>query len=136
ATRADIYAYAVSQVNDIIGQLPPRGPSTYGRATPEAAHMLLAKLYLNAGVYTGTPNFTGAVTEAQAVINAGYSLPASSRNHFTADNNVSPELIFVAAQDGRSTQTWEIGRASCRERSKIVDGNVIVENKDSMSFIG
>src|SRR2546428_552554 len=54
ATRADIYAYAVSEVNDIIGQLPPRGPSTYGRATPEAAHMLLAKLYLNAGVYTGT----------------------------------------------------------------------------------
>src|SRR6266704_2803374 len=106
ATRADIYAYAVSELNDIIGQLPPRGPSTYGRATPEAAHMLLAKLYLNAGVYTGTPNFTGAVTEAQAVINAGYSLPASFRSNFTADNNVSPELIFVAAQDGRSTQTW------------------------------
>ncbi len=106
ATRADIYAYAVSEVNDIIGQLPPRGPSTYGRATPEAAHMLLAKLYLNAGVYTGTPNFTGAVTEAQAVINAGYSLPTSFRSNFTADNNVSPELIFVAAQDGRSTQTW------------------------------
>src|SRR6266566_3767160 len=106
ATRADIYAYAVSELNDIIGQLPPRGPSTYGRATPEAAHMLLAKLYLNAGVYTGTPNFTGAVTEAQAVINAGYSLPTSFRSNFTADNNVSPELIFVAAQDGRSTQTW------------------------------
>src|SRR5213593_980584 len=75
ATRADIYAYAVSELNDIIGKLPPKGASTYGRATPEAAHMLLAKLYLNAGVYTGTPNFTGAVTEAQAVINAGYSLP-------------------------------------------------------------
>src|SRR6266566_4215130 len=93
-------------ISGIIGQLPPRGPSTYGRATPEAAHMLLAKLYLNAGVYTGTPNFTGAVTEAQAVINAGYSLPTSFRSNFTADNNVSPELIFVAAQDGRSTQTW------------------------------
>src|SRR5438132_1423028 len=53
ATRADIYAYAVSELNDIIGKLPPKGPSTYGRAIPEAAHMLLAKLYLNAGVYTG-----------------------------------------------------------------------------------
>src|SRR6266487_600372 len=51
ATRAEIYAYAVSELNDIIGQLPPKGPSTYGRATPEAAHMLLAKLYLNAAVY-------------------------------------------------------------------------------------
>ena len=106
ATRADIYAYAVSELNDIIGKLPPKGPSTYGRAIPEAAHMLLAKLYLNAGVYTGTPNYAGALTEAQAVINAGYTLPASFRSNFTADNNNSPELVFVAAQDGRSTQTW------------------------------
>src|SRR5881296_325764 len=106
ATRADIYAYAVSEVNDIIGQLPPRGPSTYGRATPEAAHMLLAKLYLNAAVYTGTANYAGAATEAQAVISAGYTLPANFRSNFTADNNNSTELVFVAAQDGRNTQTW------------------------------
>ena len=106
ATRAEIYAYAVSELNDIIGQLPPKGPSTYGRATPEAAHMLLAKLYLNAAVYTGTANYAGAATEAQAVISAGYSLPANFRSNFTADNNSSPELILVAAQDGRSTQTW------------------------------
>ena len=106
ATRAEIYAYAVSELNDIIGQLPPKGPSTYGRATPEAAHMLLAKLYLNAGVYTGSPNYAGAVTEAQAVISAGYSLPANFRSNFTADNNNSTELVFVAAQDGRNTQTW------------------------------
>src|SRR2546430_3514000 len=106
ATRAEIYAYAVSELNDIIGQLPPKGPSTYGRATPEAAHMLLAKVYLNAGVYTGTPNYSGALTEAQAVISAGYSLATNFRSNFTADNNTSPELVFVAAQDGRSTQTW------------------------------
>jgi len=106
AKRADIYAYAVSELNDIIGKLPPKGPSTYGRATPDAAHLLLAKLYLNAGVYTGTPNYAGAATEAQAVISAGYTLPTNFRSNFTADNNSSPELIFVAAQDGRSTQTW------------------------------
>src|SRR5213594_2225573 len=106
ATRAEIYAYAVSELNDIIGQLPPRGASTYGRATPEAAHMLLAKLYLNAAVYTGTANYAGAATEAQAVISAGYTLPANFRSNFTADNNNSTELVFVAAQDGRNTQTW------------------------------
>src|SRR6059036_2210700 len=106
ATRADIYAYAVSELNDIIGKLPPKGASTYGRATPEAAHMLLAKLYLNAAVYTGTANYAGAATEAQAVISAGYSLPANFRSNCTADNNNSTELVFVAAQDGRNTQTW------------------------------
>src|SRR5437660_7263075 len=106
ATRADIYTYVVSELNDIVSQLPPKGASTYGRATPEAAHMLLAKLYLNAGVYSGTPNYSGAVTEAQAVIAAGYSLAPAFRNNFTADNNLSPELIFVAPQDGNNTQTW------------------------------
>ena len=106
ATRADIYAYVVTELNDIIGQLPPKGASTYGRATPEVAHMLLAKLYLNAAVYTGTANYAGAATEAQAVISAGYSLPANFRSNFTADNNTSTELVFVAAQDGKNTQTW------------------------------
>src|SRR5213593_2972487 len=106
ATRADIYAYVVSELNDIVSQLPPKGPSTYGRATPEAAHMLLAKLYLNAGVYTGTPNYTGAVTEAAAVIAGGYTLDPSFVHNFQADNSTSPELVFVAPQDGNHTQTW------------------------------
>jgi len=111
AQRADIYAYVVSELNAIIGDLPAGGPgvaATYGRATPAAAHMLLAKLYLNAGVYTGTPNYTGAVTEAQAVISSApaYSLATNFRLNFSANNNTSPELLFVAAQDGGNTQTW------------------------------
>jgi hypothetical protein len=106
ATRAAIYNFVVSELNAIVGALPPKGASTYGRATPAAAHMLLAKLYLNAGVYTGTANYTGAVTEAAAVISGGYSLDPSFAHNFQADNNTSPELIFVAAQDGASTQTW------------------------------
>src|SRR2546425_834408 len=67
ATRDSLYRYVVSELNAIKEELPPRGADTYGRATPAAAHMLLAKLYLNAGVYTGTPNYAGALTEAQAV---------------------------------------------------------------------
>ncbi len=106
ATRADIYSYVVAELNDIIADLPPKGPSTYARATPEVAHMLLAKLYLNAGVYTGTANYSGALTEAAAVIAGGYTLAATFRNNFVADNNTSPELVFVAAQDGANTQTW------------------------------
>src|SRR5213083_1409346 len=109
AQRADIYAYAVSELNAIIPDLPTGGPAdapTYARATKTAAHMLLAKLYLNAGVCTGTPNYAGAVTEAQAVISAGYSLEANFRRNFSADNNTSRELVFVAAQDGGNTQTW------------------------------
>ena len=111
ANRADIYDYVVSELTAILPDLPAGGPgvaATYARATPAAAHMLLAKLYLNAGVYIGTPNYTGAVSEAQAVISSSpaYSLATNFRNNFLADNNTSPELIFVAAQDGANTQTW------------------------------
>src|SRR2546426_10981327 len=66
----------------------------------------MAKLYLNAGVYPGTPNYTGAVTEAAAVIAGGYTLDPSFVHNFQADNNTSPELVFVAPQDGTNTQTW------------------------------
>src|SRR5437899_12160652 len=74
AQRADIYAYAVSELNAIIPDLPTGGPAdppTYARATKTAAPMLLAKLYLNAAAYTSTPNYAGAVTEAQAANSAG-----------------------------------------------------------------
>jgi starch-binding outer membrane protein, SusD/RagB family len=104
--RDSVYRFVVTELNAIAGLLPPKTTSTYGRATPAAAHMLLAKLYLNAAVYTGTPNYTGAVTEAQAVISAGYTLDTSFTHNFQADNNTSPELIFVAVQDGGNTQTW------------------------------
>src|SRR5213596_3707036 len=106
ASPDSLYRYVVSELDAIKNELPPRGADTYGRATPAAAHMLLAKLYLNAGVYTGTPNYAGALTEAQAVIGAGYTLDPSFVHNFQADNNTSPELVFVAPQDGKNTQTW------------------------------
>jgi len=107
-TRQELYDYLVSEVNAIIPDLPAaNGAGTYGRATKEAAHMLLAKLYLNAEVYTGTPHYAEALNEASAVINSGaFSLDANWRHIFEADNNTSPEIIFPVIQDGIHTRTW------------------------------
>ncbi len=55
AHRADIYSYVVSELNAIKDSLPLKSPQTYARANPAAAHMLLAKLYLNDSVYTHLP---------------------------------------------------------------------------------
>jgi len=69
--------------------------------------MLLAHVYLNAAVYTGTPAYDKALLAAQAVISSGkYSLPANYRSNFLADNNTSPEIIFAVPFDGSRTQTW------------------------------
>jgi starch-binding outer membrane protein, SusD/RagB family len=107
STRVEVYDYIVSELKDIQSQLPQPGPSTYGRATGPAASMLLAELYLNAEVYTGTADYADALAAADAVIKSNaYSLDPKYQNMFLADNNKSPEIIFAITQDGTRTQTY------------------------------
>jgi len=107
ATRQALYDYVVSELNAIQADLPAAsGTGTYGRATKQAASMLLAKVYLNAEVYTGTPHYAEALAAAQAAIAGPFSLDPSFRHLFQADNNTSPEIIFPIIQDGLHTQTW------------------------------
>lgn len=106
ATRQELYDFVVSELLDIRDQLPPAGPATYGRANPIAASMLLAKLYLNSEVYTGTARYTDAVNALQQVVAGPYTLDPNWRRMFLADNNTSPEIIFAITQDGLKTQTW------------------------------
>lgn len=105
ATRASVYNFIVTELNAIKADLPS-GPGTYGRATKGAAAMLLAKVYLNAGTYTGSTHYPEALAQAQEVIAGGYSLDPNYRHLFQADNNTSPEIIFPVTQDGLKTQTW------------------------------
>ena len=107
STRQAIFDFLVSELTAMQTDLPAAaGPATYGRATKEAAAMLLAKLYLNGQVYTGTPYFAQALAAAQQVIAGPFSLDPSYRHLFQADNNTSPEIIFPIVQDGKRTVTW------------------------------
>jgi hypothetical protein len=105
ASRAEIFDFIVAELNEIKGSLP-QGPGTYGRATRGAASMLLAKLYLNSTVYTGTARNSEALAAAQEAINSGFTLDTNWRRMFMADNNTSPEIMFAITQDGTRTQTW------------------------------
>ena len=115
-SRDSLYRYVVGELNSLKDSLPkPTDANVYGRATTMAAHMLLAEMYLNAQVYScaditktncGTANYAGALTEAGTVIGGSYTLNPVFRNNFTSDNNLSPEIIFAAIQDGTHTQTW------------------------------
>jgi starch-binding outer membrane protein, SusD/RagB family len=106
ATRTQLYDFLVSELTEIQGRLPSPGVAGYGRATNAAASMLLAKLYLNAGVYTGTPRYAEALAATEAVIAAPFSLNPVYRNNFLADNNTSPEIIFPIVQDGDATKSF------------------------------
>ena len=106
ATRQEIYDFLVSELTEIRSQLPHAGPGVYGRATDAAANMLLAHVQLNAEVYTGTAHYGDALAAAQAVIAGPFTLDASYRHLFQADNNTSPEMIFAVTQDGQHTQSY------------------------------
>jgi hypothetical protein len=108
AADGELYAFIESELLDLIAdnELPAAGAANYGRASIYAARMLLAKLYMNAAVYTGTANYSGAMTQLTAVISGPFSLAANYRDNFVADNHNSLELIFAVTNDGRRTQTW------------------------------
>jgi hypothetical protein len=107
STRQAIFDFLVTELTSMQADLPAAaGSGTYGRATQQAAAMLLAKLYLNAGVYTGTPQYAQALAAAQQVIAGPFTLDPSYRHLFQADNHTSPEIIFPIIQDGQRTRTW------------------------------
>ncbi|WP_114782451.1 RagB/SusD family nutrient uptake outer membrane protein [Botryobacter ruber] len=107
--RADLFAYLESELLDLQNNLMPPAPgnlANYGRANQAAAWTLLAKLYLNAEVYTGTPRYTDAITYAKKVIDAGYALEADYDHLFLTDNFKSREIIFPITFDGIRTNSW------------------------------
>jgi len=105
--RADLFKYIEQELKGIENSLPnPRG-NEYGRADKGAAWALLAKMYLNAKVYTGTERYTDAATYAKKVIDANYSLLPKYGNLFLADNDKNnTEIIFPIVFDGKFTQTY------------------------------
>jgi hypothetical protein len=106
-TRQEIYDFLVGELTGMQADLPASaGQGTYGRATKEAAAMLLAKLYLNAEVYTGTPQYAQALAAAEQVIAGPFILDPSYQHLFQADNHTSPEIIFPVIQDGKRTKSF------------------------------
>jgi len=103
----DLFNYIESELKAIENDLVPARSNEYARADQAAAWTLLAKLYLNAEVYIGSPKYSECATYCEKVINAGYSLEPEYRNLFLADNHLATnEVIFPVAYDGQRTQTW------------------------------
>lgn len=106
--RAELFSYVESELKAIEGSLAaPRQPG-YGHADQAAAWTLLAKLYLNAAVYTGAPRYADCLTYCNKVLGAGYGLAPEYRLLFLADNNVTSEaeILFPITCDGLRQQTF------------------------------
>ena len=105
-TRVDLFAYIEKELKEIETLLAEPRANEFGRADKGAAWTLLAKLYLNAEVYTGTNRATDCVTYCNKVIAAGYTLEPKYENLFKIGNDASKEMIFAVRFDGLRTKTW------------------------------
>ena len=105
--RADLFNYIESELKAIDADLAPVKTIEYGRVDQGAAWALLARMYLNAVVYTGAPKYTEAITFAKKIIAGGYALRPTYRNLFLADNEKQKdEFMFSVNCDGQRTQAY------------------------------
>ena len=104
--RIDLFNYIESELLAIESEMTTVKGEEYGRAGKAAVWSLLAKLYLNAQVYTGQSKNTECITYCNKVIGGGFTLESEYQNLFTADNNLSNENIFMINFDGSRSQTW------------------------------
>ncbi len=79
--RADVYSFIVSELKANVDLLSEtRGSTYYGRFNKWAGYMVLAKVYLNAQVYTGTAAWADALAACNKVATGGFTLHAGSAN--------------------------------------------------------
>jgi len=106
-SRADLFAYIESELKAIDADLLAAKTAEYGRVDKAAAWALLARIYLNAAVYTGSGKYSEAIEYSSKVINAGYSLQPGYAKLFMADNDrQKDEFIFTINCDGLRTRSF------------------------------
>jgi len=100
-TRAEVFAFIESEIKNNIAALGEKGDATwYGHFTKTAAYALLAKLYLNAQVFTGTQRWSDCAAACDQIINSGkYQLDSTWNTPFLAHNEGSKENILVVPFD-------------------------------------
>lgn len=130
ASRMELFDFVESELLAIESVLPAKGEVSdyYGRATNTAAQMLLAKLYINAKVYTGTARYDEAAVYVNKVINeGGYMLASDFQLNFSADNDTSPEIIFPLIADAANSQSFG-------NTTYIVNGNLSTETMNTNDY--
>jgi tetratricopeptide (TPR) repeat protein len=100
-TRLEVYNFVVGNLEAAVPKLSKAvDGTTYGRMNYYAGQALLAKLYLNAQVYSGTAQWDKAIAACDAIINSGkYSLESNYFANFNVNNSGSKEFIFVIPYD-------------------------------------
>lgn len=123
ATRQEAFNFVESELKNVLGEGDDKSdiladkPEAYGRASKAAANLLLARLYLNAEVYTGTAQWEKAKEYAKRVIDdSNWGLLRQGNGKYTAyqmlfmgdndTNGAQKENILPALCDGATTRSY------------------------------
>ncbi|MBN2611917.1 MAG: RagB/SusD family nutrient uptake outer membrane protein [Bacteroidales bacterium] len=110
-TRKEVYDFVVK---DILDNYPlvsaENNQKTYGKFNKWAGLTLLAKMYLNAEVYTGTAEWDKCIAICDTIINSTgttkIALEANQKNVFITENQNSKEIIFALPFDSKYVSGW------------------------------
>lgn len=108
-SRKEVYNFIESELLDVMPLLSTsKGLDFFGRVNYYVAQTILAKLYINAEVYTGTPEWTKAMQAVDTVMSGGYSLAADFFSNFEEDATMSQEYIMGLHFDDLEARAFEV----------------------------
>ncbi|MGO4820395.1 MULTISPECIES: RagB/SusD family nutrient uptake outer membrane protein [unclassified Flavobacterium] len=119
-TRAEASTFVISELEAIVSTLPARTAGDPSIINKDAANFLLAKMYLNKGVFNASDvagPYTFDVADMNKVVtyvNAiSSTLAPDYWDNFTPTNNTSPELLFtsknILGTGGGIQSRWRMG---------------------------
>ncbi len=100
-TRAEVFAFVEKELLAVYPNLSDvSGGAFYGRMNKHVADMILAKMYLNAQVYTGTPRWADAILRSDNLIKSGkFQISGDFFSNFAIQNQNSQEIILATPFD-------------------------------------
>ena len=108
-TREEMFPLVVEDLKEAVKGLPLAADQVYGRVSREAGYMLLAKLYLNAGVYTGTPMWSECAEACKEILKTNNTLAPTYKYLFCGSNDKyvgTGEILWGIPQDNSYTQSY------------------------------
>jgi hypothetical protein len=122
--RAQVFAYIEKEIKACLPYLSSvTGTATYGRANKWMAYALLAKMYLNAEIYTGTARYDDCIAACDNIINSGlFSLEAAStylQMFYPTNGPQMKEFIFAIPYDPAMSNTFPFRAVNIHSRYDV-----------------
>ena len=112
ASRAEVFQFIVDELEELSkdGSDMPAAQSNYPRADKGSCLGLLARLYLNAEVYSGKAMWAEAKAVCEKIFALGYDLAPEYADVFRGDNGQNPavrkEMLWAVDYNAEQTQTY------------------------------